>query len=384
MAREDQIDSYEAQISLLDLLRDVLGRWKLILLGSSAAGAVAVAITYAIPPTYTARLSFLPPQQQQSGAVSALASLGSLGSLAGVASGIRIPSDQYASLLQSVTVMDALVEKFDLMKVYGEDYRVDARTQLERRVRVGVGKRDGIIVLEVDDGDPTRAASIANAHVQELGRLTSKLALTEAQHRRTFFESQLKETRVRLERAQSDLQASGFGPGALRAEPKAAADSYARLRAELTSAEVRLQSLRRVLADSAPEVLQAQSVQASLREQLARAESAMPSQGEPGYIAKYREFKYQETLFEMYARQFELARLDESKEGTLVQVVDPATPPEKRSKPKRRVVLLLAVLGTALSLILFVIGRALWTRSLTESADSARMSRLRRGELGSR
>jgi len=191
-----------------------------------------------------------------------------------------------------------------------------------------------------------------------LRRMTGTLAVTEAQQRRMFFERYLQQSRDRLAQAQQALEASGFNPGALKAEPKAAAEAYARLKAETTAAEMRLALLRSSLADGAPEVRRQQAAVAALRDQLARSERATDSSGGPDYVGKYREFKYQETLFDVYARQFELARADESREGALIQVVDPATPPERKAKPKRAQIALASTLVALIALAAFVLASA--------------------------
>jgi uncharacterized protein involved in exopolysaccharide biosynthesis len=329
-------------------------RLKLLVLGPLAAGLVALGVTYLIKPTFTARTSFLPPQQQQSSALAALSSLGALGGLAGAAAGIRSPIDQFVSLLQSTTVAERMIDAFELMSVYGKEKRFEAREKLADNVRVAAGRRDGIISVEVDDHDPKRAAAMANRYVDELRRVTSELALTEAQQRRVFFERQLQQTRDRLTQAQVALQASGYSAGALKAEPRAAAERYARLQAEVTAAEVRLQTLRSAMVDTTPEVQQQQAQLGALRAQLARAElPARSNDQNADYVGKYREFKYQETLFELFARQFELARLDESREGVLIQVVDAALVPEHKSRPKRAMI---AIGTTASVFIVLVLG----------------------------
>jgi uncharacterized protein involved in exopolysaccharide biosynthesis len=299
-------------------------------------GALGVAISFAITPTFTSQTTFIPPQQTQSSAMSALASLGPLSGLVGGAAGIKSPAEQYISLLQSVTVADRMIDEFKLREVYDEKFRVDARKVFASNVRISMGRKDGLITVAVDDEDPARAAEMANRHVDALRDLTSKLALSEAQLRRVFFEGQMKQTREQLEKAQLDLQSSGFSAGALKAEPRASADIYARLRAEVTAAEARLQALRRSLADTAPEVQQALAALGTLRGQLMRAEAGADGGGaDADYVSRYREFKYQETLFELFARQYEMARVDESREGTLIQVVDRAMPAEKKSQPRR-------------------------------------------------
>jgi uncharacterized protein involved in exopolysaccharide biosynthesis len=356
---EEGMDLFE----VIELLRQHL---VLLVGGSLAAGLIALGMTYLIRPTFTATTAFLPPQQQQSAAASVLASLGPLAGLAGAASSLRTPADQYVALMQSVTVSDRIVEEFRLMEQYDVDYRIDARKQLIDNVRMTVGKKDGLITVEVEDTDPQRAAAMANRYVDELRRMTSTIAISEAQQRRVFFEQQLHQTKDKLTTAQLALQASGFSQGAIKAEPKAAAEGYARLRAEVTAAEVRLQTMRGNLVDETPEVRQHQATLAALRAQLARLEQSSDVNSGPDYVGKYREFKYQETLFELFARQYELARADESREGALIQVVDVASPPERKSKPRRALTAVWATVATTMFLILAVLARHTWRQRRTK------------------
>lgn len=364
-------------VSLLDLAIPLVEHWKLWLFGSLAVGLAALGLAFLMTPVFTARTSFMPPQQQQSGLASALSSLGGLAALAGVNSGIKSPADQYVALMQSVSAMDRLIDQFDLLKVYGAKYRFEARQALEQNTRIAVGKKDGLISVEVDDTQPDRAAAMANAYVEELRRLTSVLAVSEAQQRRMFFEKELKEARDQLAKAQEALQASGFNVGALRAEPKAAAENYARLKAEITAAEVRLQVLRGSLADGAPDVLRQVSQLSALRVQLARLEQAGDANTGPDYVSKYREFRYRETLFELFAKQYELARVDESREGALIQVVDPAVPPEYKSKPKRASISMAATIVSLLLLSMFILVRHSWRETVKDSDSAEKVARLR-------
>jgi uncharacterized protein involved in exopolysaccharide biosynthesis len=349
--------------SLMELAGVLGGHLKLLVAGPLLVGLAALAYTFWVAPTFTAVTTFLPPQQQQSAATSLLASLGPLANLAGANAGaLRTPADQYVAFMQSATVSDRIVEHFKLMQEYEAQYRVDARKRLAGNVRITVGKKDGLITVEVDDKRPDRAAEIANRYVDELRRMTGTIAVSEAQQRRMFFEHQLTQTRDRLTEAQLALQASGFSQGALKAEPKAAAEGYAKLQAEVTATEVRLQATRKNLADETPEVRQLQAALGALRGKLERMEQATDIRGSPDYVGKYREFKYQETLFELYSRQYELARVDESREGALIQVVDVATPPERKSKPKRAVTAVVTTLVTLLVLAGFVLARDSWRR----------------------
>lgn len=345
-------------IAIVDIARLLVSRWKLLVLGPLTAGLLALGIAYLIPPTYTAMTTFLPPQQSQSAAASALASLGPLASLAGGAAGVKSTGEQYLALMQSVTVSDRIIEEFKLMNIYGRKFRAEARRLLSQNVRFALGKKDGLITVEVDDGDPQRAADMANRYVDELRRITATLAVTEAQQRRMFFEQQLKLGRDRLVQAQQALQSSGFNLSALKAEPRAAAEGYAKMKADITVAEVRLQALRGSLTDTSPEVRQQQLSLNAMREQLVKVEAATQAPGGPDYVSRYRDFKYQEALFEVYARQFELARVDESREGALIQVIDVATPPEMKSSPKRGLIAVSATAGFAVLLAFWVLLRA--------------------------
>ena len=242
---------------------------------------------------------------------------------------------------------------------------------------MAVGKKDGLISVEVDDESPQRAAAMCNRMVDELRRLTSELALTEAQQRRVFFENQLKSTRQSLNAAQTALQSSGFNAGALRAEPRAAAEGYAKLKAEMTSTEVQLQALRSSLTDTSPEVQRLLTTLAALRTQVSRLETVVPGNVGADYVSKFREFKYQETLFELFSRQYELARLDESKEGTLIQVVDAATPAEKKTRPRRALIAAVTSLATGLLLITGIMLRRSWRLTANTAATTLKMDQLR-------
>ena len=318
----------------------------------------------------------LPPQQQQSAAASALQNLGALAGLAGGVAGIKSPADQYVALMQTTTVEDRLIERFKLMEVYDAKYRSEARKELEKNTRISAGKKDGLLTIEFDDEDPKRAADIANAYVEELRRITSNLAITEAQQRRAFFEKQLAQTKDKLAAAQRALQAAGINEGAIRAEPKAAAEAYARLQAEITASEVRLQTMRGYLAETAPEFLQAQNQLNALRGQLARREAVNTSGAQGDYVDRFREFKYQETLFELFARQYEVARIDESREGAVIQVVDTATPPERKSKPKKALIAVVATLAAGFALLLWVFVRHALRNARQDAVSAQKMGLL--------
>lgn len=366
----------EDEISLLDLALTVAENVRLLILGPLAVGLAALGISFAITPTFTASTLFLPPQQQQSAAAAMLSQLGALGGLAGAAAGLKNPNDQFVAFLKSRAVEDALIERFKLMERYEEEFKQDARKTLENSSRISAGK-DGLITVEFDDEDPAFAAQVANAYVEELSRLLKTLAVTEAQQRRAFFEKQLAQTQANLTKAQQALQATGVNASAVKGSPEATVTALAELQARIAAQEVKLGVMRGYLAESAPELKMALNELASLRSQLAKSgKPTVPAGADADYIARFRDFKYHETLFELFSKQYEIARVDESREGAVIQVVDVATPPERKTKPKKALIAVLATLATGFVLLLWVFVRQALRQARKDAESAAKLGAL--------
>lgn len=369
------------EISLLDLLQVVADNLRLLVLAPLAAGLLALGYTFTIAPTYTATTKFMPPQQQQSSAAAMLAGLGALGGLAGAASGLKNPADQYVAFVKSRSVQDALIDRFKLTERYETKFREDARKSLDASVQTASGK-DGLITIDASDKDPQFAAQLANAHVEELGKLLSRLAVTEAQQRRMFFEKQLNNAKDNLTKAEQALKASGVNSSALKANPAAAVEGLAKLKAGITAQEIKLASMRGYLTESAPDFKQAQTELSAMRGQMARAEKEEPasiggSGKDSDYIAKFRDFKYHETLFDLFAKQYEMARVDESREGAIIQVLDTAQPPERKSKPKKALIAMMTTLAVGFALLLFIFIRQALQGAAQTPETAEKMTRLR-------
>lgn len=370
----------EDEISLLDLLETVVEHLRLLVLGPLMVGLLALGLAFQVTPTFTAKTTFLPPQQQQSAAASMLASLGALGGLAGAATGIKNPNDQYVAFLKSRAIENVLIERFGLMARYEADMRDDAYKALESNVRISAGK-DGLITVEVDDREPDFAANLANAHVEELGTLMSRLAVTEAQQRRVFFEKQLNEAKGKLTQADLALRATGISPDTLKSSPEAAVGAVAELEAQVVAQEVKIASMRGYLADAAPELQQALTQLRALQAQVNKAGRSNAAAGvstdQASYVARYRDYKYYETLYEMFAKQYELAKVDESREGAVIQVLDVAVPPDYKSKPKKALIAVLATLASGFVLLLFVFVRKALRNASDDPHAGEQLNRIR-------
>jgi tyrosine-protein kinase Etk/Wzc len=364
------------ETGLFDILQVIVENLRLLVIGPVVAGLIALCITFVIRPTFTATTTFLPPQQQQSTAAAMLQTLGALGGAPGGA-GLKNPADQYIALANSRSVRDALIERFNLLQHYEGKIKDDVRKELKEATRIAAG-RDGLIRLEVDDHDRKLAADLANAYVEELSKLIGRLALTESQQRRALFEMQLAKAKEGLTKAESALRATGINESALKASPVTAVASVAALMAQISAKEVQLGAMRNALTDTAPEFVRAQSELSALRAQLAKAEKDSNGANSSGdYVAKYREYKYYEVLFELMAKQYEIARVDESREGAAIQVVDVALVPERKSKPRRFLAGAITALVAEILLMFFVFARQSFRNARKNAVVVSRLESLR-------
>lgn len=337
------------------------------------AGVLAAGISFLLPVQFTARATLLPPAAQQSGG--AAAALAALGNLAGGGGALKTPDEVYVGLLRSDTLLRALDERFHLRDRYDAKSFESLRSNAAKYLRVSSEKKSGLITVEVDDSEPKFAAELANAHATELTRLLSRLAVSEAQQRRMFFAKQLEESNASLLAAERKLKAQQQASGlfVLDKQAESMIEGAALLRAQIAEREVRLRVLRTAATDQNPEAIRLVSELQGMRAELQRLEAGggkapaskspldLPVRAIPDAAADYmralREMKYQEALFQGMLRQLEAARLDEAKEGSTVQQVDVAQPPERKSKPARGLITLTATVLAFLVSCLWTIWR---------------------------
>jgi uncharacterized protein involved in exopolysaccharide biosynthesis len=295
-------------------------------------------------------------------------------------------------MLKSRTVADALIKRFNLQQKYEKKTLEDTRKALSQETQVASGK-DGFITIEYSDKDPKFAANVANAYVEELDKLNNTLAVTEASRKRLFFETQLKMTRDNLAAAEVGFKQTQERTGLIQPEAQGQAIIMAasNLRAQVTAAEVKLQSMGSFATPQNPDYQKLQQNLTSLRAQLAKAErngvqgrgdimvptGKLPETGLE-YIRKMRDLKYQETLFELLSKQFEIAKIDEAKEAALIQVVDKALVPEQKSKPKRSLIVILATLMALFLGVLLAFVREASERASQDPASAERMNLIHR------
>ncbi len=375
-------DSHDDEISLIDLAITLAKHKKLILGAPLITGVIVALMSLMIHNSYTAKTQILPPQQQ-SGTSALLGQLGALSSLAGVSSGIKNSNDTYVAMLNSRTVSDNLIRRFKLQAVYRTKFRSDTRNRLAKASVIIAGK-DGVIVIKVDDRDPERAAALANGYVEELQQLTQVLAVTEASQRRLFFEKQLQQAKQALGDAEIALKTLQEKTGLIQldAQAQALVKAGSELKAQIAIKEVELGAMRTFATGNNPDYIRTQQLLGGLRSQLAKVEagsvttSKVPEAG-LAYVRKVRELKYAETVYELLAKQFEIAKIDEAKEGSMIQVLDKAIVPEKKSKPKRSLMVILAALAVGFGAVLLAFIVEGFKRAKEDAANAERLVKLR-------
>ena len=383
----------EKEISLLDLLIMLAERKRTIFWVTASFAVLAIVISLLLPVRYTATVTILPPQQNSSLSSQLASQLGSLSGVAALATGgsnlLKNPNDMYVGMLRSRTVEDSIIQHFGLAQEYHKRYLSDARKKFEQYTTVDGGSKDGLIHISVEDRDPRRAADVANGYVDQFRDLSQHLAITEAEQRRMFFEQQLKQATQNLADAEEALKETEQKTGLIQLDSQARAliESAAALRAEITAKEVQIQGMRTYANGENAQLFEAQQELDSLRAQLAKLggnsenpEGIIVGKGqmtEAGaeYAGRLRDVKYYETIFDILARQFELAKLDEAKEGAVIQVVDPAVPPDKRSAPKRGLIIISVTIAGFFAGIIFAFLQAYLQHMKSDPETAAKLDR---------
>jgi tyrosine-protein kinase Etk/Wzc len=345
-------DSEESD--LLDAVIILAKHKKLIVGFTSAMAVLAVAVSLVLPNVYKATAKLMPPQQSQSGAAALLSQLGGVANMAAGVAGLKNPNDLYVGMLQSRTVADNIIARFKLKDVYDTDSLEKARMKLDDNTNVRAGK-DGLITIEVEDRDQKLVANLANAYAEELLKLTGVLAVTEAGQRRLFYERQLELAKNNLASAEIKLKGGldRYGVISVDAESRAVLATVARLRAEASAKEIEISSMRSFVTPENPDFKRATEELKSLRSELSKLENGRKdeadqtaSSGQAGLenIKVLRDVKYYQMLYELLAKQYELARLDEAKDAATIQVLDKAVEPERKFKPKRAIIVIVSTM----------------------------------------
>lgn len=361
--------SSSEEINLLEVLLVLARQWKMMTLVPLIFATITAVSSLFMPNIYTAKAMILPGEDSSGGMMGAM--MAQMGSLAGLASGLGAggtKADLYVTMLKSESLKDPIIDRFKLMELYEAEFRANARAALGEASSISIGKKDGVITIAVDNEDPKLAAAIANAYVEQLGKMAANLSISGAGANRAFLEERLGKAKADLAASEETLKQfqNRNKAVAVPEQAKSSLEGVAQLRAQLVAQEVLLASLQQQFSPQSREIKGAQATIANLRGQIARLEGggsgsipgvgAVPELGQE-YMRLMREFKIQETLVELLTKQYEMTKLSEAKDIAPFQVLQQATVPELKSKPKRARLVLAAALAAFAATLLFAFVR---------------------------
>jgi len=360
---------------------------------SAVVGLVlSVLIAFLIPKRFESSTRLMPPDQEGPGmGLAMLAASSGLGSqvgsgiqsMAGNLLGFKSTSDLFIGILQSRTVQDDLINKFDLRKLYSDRRMEDAREDLAKHTNVTSDRKSGITTILVVDRSPARAAAMAAEYVDQLNRVVVQLNTSSAHRERVFLEERLTQVKQDLESAEKNFSEFAAKNKALDVptQGRAMIEAAATLEGQLIAAETELQGLKQVYADGNVRVRSVQARVNELRQQLQKSvgdkpansnttnaqdrQSLFPSISElpglgVGYADLYRSTKVQEAVFQTLTQEYELAKVQEAKETPSVKVLDPPNVPEKKSFPPRLLIISVGVMVAVVGSVLWLFGKQSW------------------------
>ena len=350
---------------------------------------LSVLTAFLIPASYESHTALMPPDSQSS----AMGLLAAMGSNAGVSGGaltmgadllgLKSSGALFISLLNSQTVQDDLINRFDLRGVYWVKTYRSAREMLASRTSIDEDRKSGVISIAVSDHDPARASAMAQAYTEELNHMVADLNTSAAHRERVFLEERLKVVKQDLDQSAKELSEFSSKHTAIdiKQQGQAMVEAAATLQGQVIAAESELRGLEQIYNPNNVHVRSVSARIAELKRQLEKlgGSAVAPEDSESSdsmypsirqlpalgltFSDLYRRVKINEAVYEALTRQYELARVEEAKQVPSVKVIDVAHPPEKRSGPSR---LLIIFGGTGLALCLgatWVFGKHAWTSS---------------------
>jgi uncharacterized protein involved in exopolysaccharide biosynthesis len=367
----------------------------------AAIGFVCCTIlVFLIPVRYTSTTQLMPPDQVGQGLATTLAALtkgsgSELGAIGSELLGLRTSSDLFIGVLHSRTVEDAIINKFNLRKIYGLRRIEDARKRLSNETDISSDRKSGIITIKVMDHDKQLAAAMAGEYVEQLNQIVVTLNTSSAHKERVFLETRLGQVKENLEAAEKDFSKFASQNTALdvKEQGKALIGAAAELQGQLIAAQTQLEGLRQIYTNENVRVRSLEARIAEYKRQLQKlngndeTSSASNSQdesqgGEQGqelypsirklpilgvtWADLYRDTKVQEVVFETLTKQYEIAKVEEARETPSVKVLDIADVPEKKSFPPRTLFILLGTTLVLMGASAWILGRQRWQQIDTD------------------
>ncbi len=367
------------EINLLDYVKVLIKHRKKIVRNVIVVGLVIVIVSFLLPKTYTAVTTILPPEDTQSTNILSALSNSPLSNL--ILNETGTTSDLFVEILKSRSVFDGVLKKEFLYKKTSKDAQNKTLLQIINVKSLEKGRKklapkinvkaspEGIIRVEVELNDPHLAADVANALVSELDKINKEKNTSRAKNSRVYIETQLKLTEEKLKKASEELGKfqEKYKAISLEEQTKTAIEKAGELKGKILAKNVELGVALQTMKPDNVLVVQIKKEIEELEKQYNylqygnsvalenQKEFYIPFAEVPGVgleLAKLmREVKVQATVWELLNQQYYHAKIQEARDTPTIQVLDDAIPPELRTKPKRK---LLVLIGCFLALILSI------------------------------
>lgn len=359
-------DEYkEEEIDLVEVILLLLANKRFIIKATFYTFLLSIVISLLLPNIYKSSAKILPPQSlsalppQLSSAISDIP--------------ITIPgktdySALYSQLVKTNDVIDYAIEKNNLREVYKTKDKEETREKVLDNIIVETDKKSGIITISYLSKDPELSYKVVVSLLEGLKRLNDRLAITQASQKRLFYEQQLNNAKEALIRSEEELRRFQLKTGSIKIdeELKGVVEEISTIRARISANEVKLKVLQSYATPQNPEYKALLDETNALKEQLSKLQSRLPSDDDAllstskasrygiEYIRKMREFKYNESLYEILLKQYEFAKLEEAKDPTIIQIIENPEIPLKKFKPKRRYIVVISTFVAFMLSILWV------------------------------
>lgn len=361
----------EEELSLLDVF-NILWNRKWMIIGVTFVFAVVSTIyAFTLPFIYRAECRILPPQKTSGGMAGLAASLGGLADFVGLPAA-STSGRLMLGIIKGDSVVDAIIEKFNLMEEMSQDIRVRVRAAVLNQLEATEEAGSGIVSIACMDKDPQRAADMANAFVEELQKKLREISLNETLEKKAFFETQLMQAQQELQDAEEAMIAYQQSSGviALEAQTQSLIASISNLRNQIAAKNVEVSSLSSYTRKDNPRLRLAQSQLDAMNKELRRLEeeqrrsdsrrsvlsgdmlSSLGQLPELGleYQRYVRALRFATAKYELMFRQYENTKISEAGDFSAMSIVDRATPPDWKYKPKRATIMIIGtMMGGALS-----------------------------------
>ena len=359
-------NSYSEEINFLDYLDVIFKRRRMIIRNSLLAGLIMVVLSFLLPKTYTATTILLPPGEgEQNGLRSLL--LNSPVSMFDVPGIPASSSDIFVEILKSRTVAEAVLSKkykseetgLNLYEIWDIENQTDAINELHEKSTIFANEQ-GMIHISVEVHDAELSAQVANAFVEALDEVNREKSFSRAKNSRIYIEEQLKQTEVRLKKAATALAdfQSQYKAVDLQAQTRVSIEKAGEIKGTIMAREVELKVALQTLKRDNPIVHRLQTELDELQIQFEHLQfgNSVPFEEQKDYFIPFadlpevgsrlaellRDVKVQETVWQLLNQQFYSAKIQEARDTPTVQVLDAAVSPERRTRPKRKLLVIVA------------------------------------------